>query len=86
MAFIAPLIRGRDILCFCSTCETDSTDETLHVGVITMILRSLSSLMTFIAASDVGPDLDRTIRYLAPFDAIYLGIDCPMPPNPPATR
>lgn len=85
-ALMHPWTRGIVLLHSSRAEQRDFLEATSHSGV--MILRpcSRSSLTIFTAASDLAPDLDGTMRFLAPFEAIHLRIDRPIPPSPPTTR
>lgn len=85
-ALIHPRIVGIVLLHSSRAEDRDSHEAASHLGVMTVTPCSRRSRTVFAAVAAFGPDLDGTIKYLAPLEAIQFSIDRPMPPSPPTTK
>lgn len=85
-ALMQPLMGGIVRLQWSSTLANDVAEETLHLGVMILTPRAVSSEMVSDAALDLAPDLEGTIRCFAPLSAIHLSMALPRPPAPPTIR
>lgn len=64
--------------------ESNSIEETSYLGAAILTLCPERSLIILEAASEAGPDFDRTMKCLALFLAIHFKIERSRPPNLPA--
>ena len=85
VAFMQPRTGGMVFAHVPRSSESDSALDASHFGVHTLTPASDSSFTNSAATPEAAPDLDGTIRYRAPREAIHLSMDLPMPPSPPAT-